>query len=178
MYTSTIIHLWYPLLRTAPWIDDASGVCLGVYGSIPAAITSDQKNPPQLQIITGQLGSTADLVIESITYPGSETLYLEVQASNKNGTPTFGIREWGQYGKGFVQYPNNGITTATRDVTIQAAGTTCGLKLHWQGTTGTSPYFRGQQCWNGDRLLRHLRESHCQRCEVLLFLHLDVRRRL
>ncbi|KZS98253.1 hypothetical protein SISNIDRAFT_136227 [Sistotremastrum niveocremeum HHB9708] len=138
-FTSSIIHLWYPATTAAPFIDETKGTCVGVYGTVPLSIpptNPPSTTPPPMHIITGNLGSKLDFVVDSVTYGGSDPVYLEVKVNQ--ASMTYSVREWGKYASGFVAPSGSlaAVSTDVRNVPITLSdGSTCTLNLHWTGTT-------------------------------------------
>jgi hypothetical protein len=149
VFDSTIIHLWYKTTTTAPFIDEESGTCLGIYGQVRPPPThapdlSQLKSPnpkpvnQPLQIRTGQLGTPLNLVIDKVRYGGMTPVYLEVRLSKSaDGVATFDIREWTKYHQAFfIPFDGrNKVSRDSRDVTISPTDTSpVTLSLHWEQT--------------------------------------------
>ncbi|KAK6995791.1 hypothetical protein R3P38DRAFT_2566896 [Favolaschia claudopus] len=166
---STLIHLWYPTISSAPFIDESKGTCLGIYGTVEKAIATStssntgttaasQSPSPPLQICTGNLGSKVDLVIDSVTYGGTIPLFIEVKAIQNGGTWTYGVREWSSFGTGaFNTAASYAISTDKQTLYLSTGATDIlaanyGLTLHFQPTDyGASPTtIDTSQLVNGD----------------------------
>lgn len=88
-----------------------------------------------MHIITGNLGSKLDLVVDSVTYGGADPLYFEVKVNK--AAMTFSIREWGKYASGFVA-PSGPLAIASKSsgvILTLSDGSTCTLNVGWAGTT-------------------------------------------
>ncbi|KAJ7200775.1 hypothetical protein GGX14DRAFT_571784 [Mycena pura] len=167
---SSLVHLWYPALSTAPFIDEHHGTCLGVYGTVEKLISAPSSSSssssatpatPLLQISTGHLGSKADLFIDSVQYGGTVPLFIEVKAIQSGTNWGYGIREWSSFGAGtWTTAANYVISPTPQTLTLSTGAASDGsviayqISLHWGPTnlgTGTPPtVIDTTQLVNGD----------------------------